>query len=352
MRRAQLKRSLPQEEDLEERTPPLRSTANSRKGSFQDLRKQRQQEKTKQPPQAEGAAQRALRDKSSRSPLLTPSSESPQQYSHQGSDIEPPDPTLFIHENYAHLHTFPDEDSDEVQDQTIQIPRVAYSTPTDPHGPGPSGLYNDGPHHARPSPYPQSPTSPMVHVSSGVHDNFHYHDQPGRAAYPLDDRMPGHDQPGGMYGQGEFSHPGSANLPYISSTNRRSSFARTSLSHRRDSLPPPPPPSQRMLTTRTPSFDDFRSSTMPHKFRSTMNSPSRSSISMDRSTLVHDRKPPVGVPSFEFPPRGRREDTSAHLTREEDQRYQRADLRAGRPSPYSAPFPPEVESVIQSNLSR
>lgn len=350
MNRAQLKQSLPQEEDLEERTPPPLSTVNSRKGSFQDLRRQRQQQKVKQPSPTESVNHRSLRNTSSRSSLLTPSSASSQQYGDQANEVGPPDPSLFIHENYAHLHTFPDDESEEVQGQRIQLPRVEYGAPMDPSVPGPSRLYTD---HPQP-PYSQSPASPMAHTSATVQNVPRHYDQPGRPSYPLDDRIPMHHQPGGVYGQSEYAHSGSATLPYISNPVRRPSFThpRASLSHRRDSLPPPPPPSHRMLTTRTPSFDDFRSATIPSRFRSPMHSPSRSSISMDRSTIDEDRKRSIGTPSFEFPQRGRRDDAGLRFAHDLDRRYQRVDARVDGPSPYSAPFPPEVESVISCYSAR
>ncbi|TEB38197.1 hypothetical protein FA13DRAFT_1725843 [Coprinellus micaceus] len=337
---AQLKQSLPQDEDLEERIPPSRSTLQrtaSRKGSFQDLRRQRQQQRMKKPPQTEDPDD-GLRSRSSHSSIPT-QGPSRQQSGRSGSGNEPPDPALFIHENYAHLHTFPDEDLDDVQEQRIQLPRVDYdASPVDSHGPGPSSLYHDHSQHVRES---HSSASPMGRLSPSDGPPPQYHDPHGRPPYQIEDGAARHQQPS-MYGHEDYAHPSNVTLPYISSTVRRTSLQPLQ-HHGQDPLPPPLPQSNRMLAHRTPSFDDFHSDPMPHRFRPPLDSPPRPSISMDRSTIDEDRKPSLGSIPLDPDPRRYREDPGLHLGPSEDRRYQRPEMRADLPSPYSGSYAPEIE---------
>ncbi|KAF6761218.1 fungal-specific transcription factor domain-containing protein [Ephemerocybe angulata] len=355
---AQLKGSLPEQSDLDFRTPTppvVASSSSSRKSSFQDIRRQRQQQKLKRNGQSQendeqyhGLTTRHSHPSliSLQGPthidLLRRSPPPGQQRMMRGSEGHP-GPTIFVHEHYPHLHTMADEDFEESPEHRIQLPRVEYDPPTF-NGGGQGKFLADQTHQIRQA-YSVSPSSTSSgHVPEALHQ--HQHDPHRRPAYRHQDdvALPRHPAAGpGSYSRDGFAHP--ASVPYISGSVRRSSMVLPrphDLNESGHDLHYP----QRMLGTRTPSFDDFRSDALPPKFR--LNVASRSSVNpLDRGGAgVDDDRKPLALSSPSGHRQEHRDGVDSGVRGLDERQYhheRRSDVRTGMHSPYANSFPAGLE---------
>lgn len=307
--RSQLKASLPELSDLEVQTsePILSETAASRKGSFQDLRRQRLQKKSKSSFSDESrcGSERHGPDHSSHS--YTERAATVESFQHPpgssrgptGRSIHPLDPTLFLQEHYPTLHTLGDEDFEEGRDPRARLHRVSY---------------HDDSSQGRPA---------------GSENFFHGHTQHGQhsSSYSGFDDVPPNPQTG-LYTREGYPHTSNSSMPYISGSGRRPSVAQ----------PRPGESRERQAGGRHgPTFDEYRLD--PPKYRLSLISSSSTGSSMDTSVIDEDRKLPAALA-----PHHRQAD-EATLRLGEDRRYheRHSDVRTEVVSSLSSTFPSELE---------
>lgn len=320
---AKIKASLPEQTDMEVKVPTLphqlSDDSATKKGSFQDLRRQRKEQKMKKRGHAEETEQPIH---PSHPPAFQADDDLPQiklrrsssQLRRHADDrsTQAMNTTVFIAEQFPHLHTMTDEDVDgEGQDSRVHRPSRTQFV-SSPHESAPSKFLEQA-HGARQT-YPISPaipvTQPSPHLSEFPHTDAHR-----RTPYHQEDvSMSQLSHQHALYDREGYMQTPEGNVPYISGNLSRRPSAQTLA---------PPPDSQISpyysqtssgLTTRTPSFEEFRSDSVPPKFRSSFASASgsRPSMSIDRSPMEEDRKAHFVSPS---PSRRYRPDDSAYQER-------------------------------------